>query len=216
MPGPQAGSLLVDCYEAFLRNHDIEAFRENVSARYNEGTLCRMVQNGEVNARRAAVLALGLTGSFESNGAVAKGMCDPDPTVRNLADNALWAIWFRADSPENNEALEAVRSMNNRQRFATSIELADKLIERAPKFAEAYNQRAIARFLLGQIEESAADCRTVLKLNPYHFGALQGMGQCYLRLGQRDKALATFRQALKIQPYSQGLKETVATLESEE
>src|SRR4051812_48406276 len=106
---PHTGSLLVDYYEAFLRDHDIEAFRQHVSARYTEGTLGRLLDSTSTQARRAAVLALGVFGGYESNAAVARALRDSDPTVRSLADNALWALWFRADSPENNQALEDVR-----------------------------------------------------------------------------------------------------------
>lgn len=211
---PHTGSLLVDYYEAFLRDQDIEAFRRNVSARYSEGTLARLLQAGEAQARRASILALGLFGGFGSNAAVARGLRDPDATVRTLADNALWAIWFRADSPENNEALERIRALVNRQRFDLAIELADRLVQATPGFAEAYNQRAIARFFQGQFAESIEDCKLVLERNPFHTGALAGMGQCLLRLGRRDEAIRTFRLALKLQPYNDSIRETVAQLEA--
>jgi tetratricopeptide (TPR) repeat protein len=209
---PHTGSLLVDYYEAFLRDQDIEAFRRNVSARYNEGTLARMLQAGEPQARRASVLALGLFGGFGSNAAVARGLRDPDPTVRTLADNALWAIWFRADSAENNEALERIRALVNQGKFDLAIELADRLINRAPMFAEAYNQRAISHYFQGHFAQSIDDCRKVLVHNPFHTGALSGMAQCQLRLGLRDEAIQTFRRALKLQPYNKGLRETIAEL----
>jgi len=211
---PHTGSLLVDYYEAFLRDQDIEAFRRNVSTRYNEGTLARLLRSGELQARRASVLALGLFGGFGSNAAVARGLRDPDPTVRTLADNALWAIWFRADTAENNEALERVRSLVNRRRFDEAVEQADRLIGRSPDFAEAYNQRAIARFSQGRFAESAEDCRLVLERNPYHTGALGGMGQCLLRLGRRDEAIRAFRQSLKLQPYNEGLRQAIAEIEA--
>ena len=104
-------------------------------------------------ARRAAVFALGLFGSFEVNAAVARGLKDDDPTVRGLAENALWAIWFRADSPENNATLEKVGRLIRQQRFEDAADLATGLIARAPRFAEAYNQRAIAEFFLGRFRE---------------------------------------------------------------
>ena len=160
------------------------------------------------------MLALGLFGGFGSNAAVARGLQDPDPTVRTLADNALWAIWFRADTAENNEALERVRSLINRGRFEIAIEQADALIVRAPTFAEAYNQRAIAHFFQGRFAESVEDCRKTLDRNPYHTGALAGMGQCLIRLGRRDEAIQTFRQALKIQPFNESLRATIANLEA--
>jgi tetratricopeptide (TPR) repeat protein len=216
MPEPSTASLLVEYYETFLRDHDIDAFQNRVQARYSEATLARAVQMGDTKARRAAVLALGLVGGYQVNDVVGRALRDPDPAVRNLADNALWAIWFRADSPENNETLEKVRALIARQRPDLAIELATRLIARSPRFAEAFNQRAIALFTLGQFQESAADCRRVLELNPYHVGALGGLGQCYLRLDLRREALKTYRRALKLQPYSEGLREFVATLEAEQ
>ena len=213
MPEPDAPPLLVHYFESYLGDQDIEAFRLNVTARYNEGSLTRLARSQSAKARRAAILALGLVGSFEANAAVARGLRDPDATVRNLANSALWAIWFRADTPENNAALEEAHDLINRRRFDEAEALATRLVERAPKFAEAYNQRAIALFLRGRFAESEADCRRALELNPYHIGALGGLGQCYLRLDRRDEALATFRRALKLQPFSEGLRETVAALE---
>jgi tetratricopeptide (TPR) repeat protein len=211
---PHSASLLVGYYESFLRDQNIDAFRQNVSARYTEGTLCRLLQSGTMHARRAAVLALGLTGSFQVNATVAKALRDEDMIVRSLAQSALWAIWFRADSPEHNATLEQVHDLNGRGRHREAEALATQLIGAAPRFAEAYNQRAIALYLQGRIAESAADCRRVLERNPYHFGALSGLGQCYIKLGRRRDALDTFRRALKIQPQSEDLKETVERLEA--
>jgi Flp pilus assembly protein TadD len=211
---PHTGSLLVDYYEAFLRNQDIDAFRNNVSARYSEGTLTRLLHSGNAQARRASVLSLGLFGGFGSNAAVARALRDTDPTVRTLADNALWAIWFRADSQENNEALERIHRLINRGQYATAIEQADRLVAQAPTFAEAYNQRAIAHYFRGEFAESVADCRKVLEHNPFHIGALSGMGQCQIRLGKIDEAIQTFRKALGIQPYNEGLRSLIADLEA--
>jgi tetratricopeptide (TPR) repeat protein len=211
---PHTGSLLVDYYETYLRDHDVDAFRQHVSARYLEGTLARLIESPGLQARRASVFALGLFGSFEVNAAVAKALRDSDPTVRSLADNALWAIWFRADSPENNATLEKVGRLISQQRFAEAADLATRLIAAAPRFAEAYNQRAIAEFFLGRFTECADDCRLVLARNPYHFGALSGLAKCQLRLGQREPAIGTLRKASKLQPFNQDLREWIAALEA--
>jgi Flp pilus assembly protein TadD len=212
---PHTGSLLVDYFETFLRDHDIDSFRLHVRARYTEGTLARLVGSPNIHARRAAVLAMGLIGTFESNPVVARALRDSDPTVRELAEHALWAIWFRADTPANNETLEKVRNLIGRNQFDQAVDLATRLIVRAPDFAEAYNQRAFALFLKGRFAESAADCRRVLERNPYHIGALSGLGKCQIQLDQRGEALKTFRRALKVQPYSEGLRQLVSALEAE-
>jgi tetratricopeptide (TPR) repeat protein len=211
---PHTASLLVDYFDAFLRDQDIEAFRLSVSSRYEEGTLARLAQSGGTKAKRAAVLALGLVGSYGANEVVARRLADHDPVVRNLAGNALWAIWFRADSPENNATLEQVRDLNSRNRPQEALELASRLIEKAPNFAEAYNQRAIAEFNLGDFAASAEDCRKVLERNPYHIGALAGLAKCCVELGLRDEAIAAFRRSLKLQPFDADLKRVISILES--
>ena len=209
-----SSSRLVSHYEQFLKDHDIEKFRQDVKARYTEATLGRLIQSSNMNDRRASVLALGLIGEFGCNADVAKALHDSDSTVRNLAENALWAIWFRADSVANNARLETIRGLIGRQDYTSALSQATELIKDAPNFAEAYNQRAITYFLMGRPEQSSADCQAVLERNPYHFGAIGGLGQCQLILNQKAKALETFRLGLKIQPHNLSFKQTVSALES--
>src|SRR6516165_8559139 len=88
------GSLLVDYYETFLRDRDLGQFRDQVTARYTEATLVRVLTSSpSVTLRRASVLALGVTGGFEqSNAALGRALRDDDPIVRTTAESALWAI----------------------------------------------------------------------------------------------------------------------------
>ncbi len=210
---PRLAPLLVDYFHTFLQDHDLEAFRVRVWARYSEGTLSRVVAMGDVQARRAAVFALGLVGSFNANSSVAGALKDPDVTVRGLAEQSLWTIWRNADTPENNTELDAIGALIAEQRYEAAIERADRLIARSPRFAEAYNQKAIAEFCLGRFEASIQSCRQVLERNEYHLGALSGMGQCQLRLGRIDQAIAAYRRALKIQPYHDANRDLVERLE---
>src|SRR4051812_17311707 len=61
--GPEMGSLLVVYYEDLLSDRNIGRFGQQVSARYSEGTLARLLDSGDVTARRASVVALGLCGT---------------------------------------------------------------------------------------------------------------------------------------------------------
>ncbi len=216
MPMPAVPPILLEQFEAYLRDRDLETFRREVSQRYTEGTLVRLLDSPEVRARRASVLALGQVASFQSNAAVARGLRDVDPIVRELAHDALWSIWFRADRPDNNQTLREVRDLIAKDRLDAAETLATRLIERAPQFAEAYNQRAIARFLANRFRDSADDCRQALDRNPYHIGALGGLAQCHMKLDDRPEALAALRRALKLQPFNEGLRQTVAILEGED
>ena len=217
MSEEHAGSLLVEYFKKFLEDRDMEAFRDRVAARYNEGTLGRILAGSPaVAARRAAVVSLGLLGSFEqSNAALGRSLKDSDAAVRGMAEQALWTVWFRADTPENNQLLDQVRNSIRSEQFKEAETLATRLIQLAPNFAEAYNQRAIIYFQQGRFADSVQDCRQVLRRNPYHFGAISGMAECQLRLNRSRDALKTLRQGLKLQPYSNSLRDFIRKLETQ-
>ena len=103
-------SLLIEYFKAFINDRDLDLFRSRVSARYNEGTLGRIISaSNDVTARRAAVLSLEIVGSFEhSNTVLGRALSDDDPVVRTMAEDSLWAIWFRADTSEHNQILRDV------------------------------------------------------------------------------------------------------------
>jgi tetratricopeptide (TPR) repeat protein len=176
----------------------MRTFRAAVRDRYTEGTLQRILATSDVvKARRAAALALGLTGTPAAVPIVAAALHDDDFLVRRFAADTLWELWFRSGTDEQNERLrEAAREPDP---IRARAEL-DDLIRVAPAFAEAHNQRAIWFFKRGEFARAVEDCETVLRLNPHHFGAAAGMGQCYLKLNRPRSALRAFRQALAINP----------------
>jgi tetratricopeptide (TPR) repeat protein len=189
----------------------LDAFRKKVSAKYTEGTLQRLLDSSHAQTRRAAVLALGLVGTMESNRALVGRLRDDDAVVRRLADDALWATWFRADSEANNQELQRLRRMRDAEKALAGL---NRLIQKAPDFAEAYNQRAILYFRLEQFQKSLEDCERVLQRNPFHFGAKAGMGQCYMRLNNPKAALKAFRGAFRMNPNLHGVEDTIRALET--
>ncbi len=190
-----------------------EAMREYRSAvreRYTEGTLQRLLDSNVVQVRQAAVLALGLIGTMDANPRVAAALHDSDPLVQMFAADALWELWFRGGSAEQNRALR--RATREPDAFRARLEL-DDLIRQAPSFAEVYNQRAIWFFKRGEFARAVEDCEKTLALNPYHFGAAAGLGQCFVKLGKPQGALRAFRTALQINPNLEHLHDTIRTLE---
>jgi tetratricopeptide (TPR) repeat protein len=89
----------------------------------------------------------------------------------------------------------------------------DALLQNAPQFAEAYNQRAILYFRLGELSRSIADCEKVLRMNPYHFGAAGGMAQCYMKQKKFRAALRTYRRTYRINPNMDGISQVIQSLE---
>lgn len=196
-------------YQAGLRR-----FHQQTGGRYYQGTLERLLNHQQAEVRQAAALALGLLGTMQANEILADRLHDEDTGVRHYAEEALWAIWFRADLPEHNEELQLllqrIRAHVHPQEILGGFAL---LLQKAPTFAEAYNQRAVFHFQRGDLARSIADCQKVLKLNPYHFGAASGMAQCYLKQKKYHAALRTFRRALGLNPNLEKVRQTIGSLE---
>lgn len=208
-----ATPVLVEYAERFLADEDFGPFCQHVREKYSESTLCRLVEAATSDrVRRAAVLALGITGSFDCNDVVAAALHDPDSSVRRWAEQSLWLIWFRGDDLETSIELKVVTKWLARNKPGRAVEWASQLISKSPDFAEAYNQRAIGYWRLGAWDRSIADCRKVLELNPNHFGAAAGMGQSYLQKDDRGQAIDSFQRALKINPNLSGVAEMLQDL----
>jgi tetratricopeptide (TPR) repeat protein len=193
------------------RMHDsLRLYRHQVLAHYTEGTLQRLLAHSDAETRKAAVLGLGLIGTMDSNSHLARALRDDDPSVARMTADALWQVWFRGGTDEQNLELQRVLHLPD---FLQILAGLDDLVREAPRFAEVYNQRAILYFRRGEFGRSIADCERALELNPYHFGAQAGMGQCYLKLRKPQAALRAFRLALETNPTLTNLSETIETLE---
>lgn len=188
----------------------LREFRQSVVRNYSEATLSRLLSHGKSAVRQAAVLALGLAGTLESNLGVAGALRDDDPMVRRFAHDALWEIWFRGNDNNHCWALQQALQLSDHLEMLAAL---DDLIEEAPTFAEAINQRAILHFRRCEFARCVADCKNVLRLNPVHFAAAAGMGQSYLRLKKPRAALRAFETALSIYPDLTDLQDAVRTLQ---
>ena len=60
---PEGGA---DAKPKMTRKESIEVFKHRVAARYNEGTLLRLLAQGDNQSRRAALLALNLLGTMNA------------------------------------------------------------------------------------------------------------------------------------------------------
>ncbi|MBI3406754.1 MAG: HEAT repeat domain-containing protein [Planctomycetes bacterium] len=192
----------------------LNRFKKAVEARYSQATLERLLVAPDAEIRQAAVLALGLIGNFDVNALLAARLHDEDPTVRELCADALWSIWFRADTQENN--MELQRLMQLRVKPDTALVVLagyDALIRRSARFAEAYNQRAIVFFRLRDYAKSVADCEKTLRINPFHFGAASGLAQSFMKQKRLRAALRAYRRANRINPNLDGVQQMIESLE---
>lgn len=195
--------VLMEFYQRFLQNANMSDFETAVRRSYVPGTLERLICHSNSSVRRAAVLALGLIGNFTSNSVLASALNDSDRTVATLAENAIQMVWRRDGDEEDQAALQNLMRMNANGEMLKTVTYASLLLEKAPKFAEVWFQRASAWFELGQFEFAQKDLEKVLDLNPFHFNAYVMLGYVHLESGNAPAALRAFRNALDINP---GLK----------
>ena len=165
-----------------------------------QAALLERLQSGAVEDRRIAAERLGEIGDNAATPALVQALHDPDATVRSEAHDSLWAIWHRSGDPAIDERLAQGIALMQSGSLPEAIAIFSEVIARAPDFAEGWNKRATAYYLLGDLDRSLADCEEVVKRNPAHFGALSGFGLIYLQKDDLPKAAEYFEKALAVDP----------------
>jgi tetratricopeptide (TPR) repeat protein len=205
--------LLVDYFEQYLDDHDVNAFLRATAERYFIGTLERLAVHGERMSRRAAVLALGRLSDYQSNAVLGRALTDVDRGVRTLAENAIAMIWPRVGLAVHQRRLGAVDERLEEGDYDRASQLAGRIIQDAPWIAQGWYQRGKAFLHLGQYDASARDCHQALEINPYHFQAASTMGQAYELQHNLVAALEAFRRALRLNPNMEEVRARVIQLQ---
>ena len=206
-------SLLLRFYQRYLNDGETAQFIASVASHYTVGTLERLACDGDVYASRAAALALGLIGDQRSSNVLGPLLASPDRKLRLVVDDALRAISGREGSLTQRHQLELIVRSNECGTFDKSVDMATELIDSWGGSAEVFHQRSLALFQLDAIEHAIADCRQVLKLNTYHYGAMVGLGHCHLELGDLLESLHWFRCALEVYPDLEPVRVQIKRLE---
>jgi tetratricopeptide (TPR) repeat protein len=207
-------SEFVACIQPLLANKDAQALAAVLRDRYTGEQITSLLHCAHSDARKVAALALGLVGTTCCLHKIASLLKDPDPMVNQLAEHAMWSIWFRSGrTPEaNRELCRGTKALNGRD-FSEAVQHIDRALAEDPDFAEAYNQRAIIGYLQERYEDSVEDCRKAVEHMPLHFGAWAGMGHCHAHLGRIRDAVECYRRALSINPHLDGIPQAIQELE---
>lgn len=171
------------------------------------------IGEGDPIVRRDAINRLASVGTMADVPRLVAELRDPDADARDDAQQALWEIWARSGDDEVDRLYRIGVEEMSAGRLDDAIATFSRIIELKPDFAEGWNKRATLYFLAGELSKSLADCDEVIKRNPYHFGALAGYAQIYIRLERYDRALDYARRALAINPNLDGMRHDVEILE---
>ena len=198
----------------FKNSGDKEKLKQLLISNYSEADLAAYLHSKEPLLGRAAGFALRLVGSSKAIPALVDALKNKDRVTRFNAEYALWEIWSHSGDDAVDAMLEDGKNLLKNEAYQQAVECFTSVIEIEPNFAEGYNQRAIAYFMLEEWSQAIRDCKRTISLNPNHFGAFAGMGHVYVRLGKIDEALAAYKQALVINPNLISIAEAVLRLRS--
>lgn len=130
-------------------------------------------------------------------------------------ERQLLSLWSDSGNSDWNLRLEWAKQRMFSKDLANAIEQLSKLSEIAPDFAEVWNTRATAWYLLGDYDSSLKDISKTLKLNPRHFGALFGLAIILEKYEQNESALIVYEDIADIHPTRKGLAEAIERLRKE-
>lgn len=192
-----------------VERYDGQAVADYLQQYWPAPRLVELLSCGHDEAVKIALLGLSLIGTTRDNRAIARLLHDDDAFTAAMAEHALWSTWFRGGDHEANRTLKRAVHLLSRDRLDDAISILNDLTRRCPRFAEVFNQLAIAHFLKGNHAEAIENCHCTLELNPYHFGAMAGLGHCCASLGKLDLALEAYHDALHLNPRMQGIRQSI-------
>jgi tetratricopeptide (TPR) repeat protein len=135
-----------------------------------------------------------------------------DETEAKGIANLIERRWSRSGSDTADLLIARASDAIQAKEHALGVELLDRVIALKPDWAEAWNRRATAFFLLDDIASAMADLRQVLAREPRHFGAWAGLGHIYMSAGDNARALDAYRKALALHPHIESVRPLVEKL----
>jgi tetratricopeptide (TPR) repeat protein len=116
-------------------------------------------------------------------------------------EQKIWKIWSTHPTNQKltnrlNEGTVFVRS----RKLTKAVKIYTEVIEKDPKWAEAWNKRATVLYMMGEYKKSQEDIDKVLELEKRHFGALAGQGLVNIKLENYEKAIDSYERAKEIYP----------------
>ncbi len=122
------------------------------------------------------------------------------------------AVWMRSGSDTADLLMARSEKAIADKNYPLAVEVLNRIVELQPTWAEAWNKRASARYLAGDLDGAMSDVEQVLKLDPNHFAALSGMAMILQRTGLDKRALQIYRRELAVYPHQPELEKMVEKL----
>ena len=98
-------------------------------------------------------------------------------------------------------------------RLASAEKAFTDLIIKDPNYTEGWNKRATIRYMLNDLDGSLKDIKTVLELQPRHFGAISGSGMIFFKKKKYQTALRFYKILNSIDPMNTESKKFIKLLD---
>lgn len=197
-----------------LAHATADELADRVTERWTVQQLCQLLHNESVDVRRIACMTLGLVGDEGAMGCLTAALRDRDSQVNQLAEHALWSLWFQDGTCEARCHFKRGLAALEREDARGAVHWFHRAQRTDPRFAEAYNQCAIAHYLLEEWDASLEACRRTVDLLPIHFGAWAGLGHCHAQAGDLAEAARVYRRALAVNPRMEMIASALHRIES--
>jgi len=139
----------------------------------------------------------------------------PDQRGARAIERELTARWSHSESPTASLLLKRADDAMKAHDFDTAREIAQKLTEVAPDFAEAWHRRATLAAQKDDYEDALTSLRHTLALQPKNFAALAELGEILEEYDDKPRALEAYRQAKAIHPFIDGIEDRIRDLTKE-
>ncbi|TWI09924.1 caspase family protein [Bradyrhizobium daqingense] len=129
----------------------------------------------------------------------------PAPTADDLARDPVIADLSRKIASNANDVASRYKRGQVyaiKRAYALAMQDFDAVIRRAPKDAEALNNRCWTRAATGNLQGALADCNLALQIDPGLSDALDSRGLVNLRLGRTTEAIKDYTDAIQRNPHS--------------
>ncbi|MEL6896831.1 MAG: HEAT repeat domain-containing protein [Planctomycetota bacterium] len=205
-------SRIVQAYHRYLQGSDAIEYAAEVSRDYDVATLHRLLIASNVESKRAAALALAITGDRLSLPFLGRCLRDVDRGVRLVVDDAFRACLMRGPTNRAHHKLMQVMHLNDGGDYSSALPIATELCREFPNLAEAHHQAALAMQGLGRYETSRELLHACLFECRHHYMAWNALSRCRLEAGDLHGGLRALEISLAICPDQETIRLQVRVL----
>jgi tetratricopeptide (TPR) repeat protein len=127
-------------------------------------------------------------------------------------ERELKARWAHSGSPSADLLLKRTDQAMEAHDFDTARQIAQKLTDISPNFAEAWHRRATLASHKDDYEDALTSLRQTLALQPKNFEALAELGEILEEYNDKPHALDAYRQAKALDPFIDGIADRIREL----